>query len=158
MRKPDGIDLTGASFFATNLTWDFAKRLRDAARSRIALKGILTAEDAVLAAEHGVDAIVVSNHGGRVNDGVRATIDTLTEIVAALNGRIPVLIDSGFRRGTDIVKALAICASAVGVGRPYLWGLGAFGQSGVERVLQILRRETETAMRQVGAPKIRSGI
>jgi isopentenyl diphosphate isomerase/L-lactate dehydrogenase-like FMN-dependent dehydrogenase len=82
-------------------------------------------------------------------------MDTLTEIVAALNGRIPVLIDSGFRRGTDIVKALAIGASAVGVGRPYLWGLGAFGQPGVERVLQILRRETETAMRQVGAPTIR---
>ena len=98
---------------------------------------------------------MVSNHGGRVDDGGRATMDALPEIVGALNGRLPVLVDSGFRRGTDIVKALAMGASAVGVGRPYLWGLGAFGQSGVERVLQILRRETEAAMRQVGAPTIR---
>jgi len=156
-RKPnfDGIDLTGASFFATDLTWNFVQRLRDAVRTKIVLKGILTAEDAVLAADHGVDAVVVSNHGGRVDDGGRATMDALPEIVGALNGRLPVLVDSGFRRGTDIVKALAMGASAVGVGRPYLWGLGAFGQPGVERVLQILRRETETAMQQVGAPTIR---
>jgi isopentenyl diphosphate isomerase/L-lactate dehydrogenase-like FMN-dependent dehydrogenase len=83
---------------------------------------------------------VVSNHGGRVDDGGRATMDALPEIVGALNGRVPVLVDSGFRRGTDIVKALAM--GAVGVGRPYLWGLAAFGRLGVERVLQILRRET----------------
>ena len=156
-RKPnfDGIDLTGAKFFATNLTWDFVKRLRDAVRTKVVLKGILTAEDAVLAADRGVDAIVVSNHGGRVDDGGRATIDALPEIIAALNGRIPVLVDSGFRRGTDVVKALAMGATAVGIGRPYLWGLGAFGQPGVERVLQILRRETEAVMRQVGAPTVK---
>jgi isopentenyl diphosphate isomerase/L-lactate dehydrogenase-like FMN-dependent dehydrogenase len=132
-RKPnfDGIDLTGASFFATDLTWNFVQRLRDAVQTKIVLKGILTAEDAVLAADHGVDAVVVSNHGGRVDDGGRATMDALPEIVGALNGRLPVLVDSGFRRGTDIVKALAMGASAVGVGRPYLWGLGAFGQPGV---------------------------
>jgi isopentenyl diphosphate isomerase/L-lactate dehydrogenase-like FMN-dependent dehydrogenase len=157
VRKPnfDGIDLTGVNFFAANLTWDFVRRLRDAVRTRIVLKGITTAEDATLAADHGVDAIVVSNHGGRVDDSGRATIDALAEIVGALHGRLPVLVDSGFRRGTDIVKSLALGAAAVGVGRPYLWGLGAFGQAGVEHVLQILRKETAAAMRQVGAPSLK---
>ena len=99
------------------------------------LKGILAHEDAKLAADAGIDAIVVSNHGGRVEDGVSATIDVLPEIVEAVGGRMPVLVDSGFRRGSDIVKALALGAQAVCIGRPYLWGLGAFGQPGVERVL-----------------------
>src|SRR6185312_250020 len=150
----DGIDLTGVSFNATGLTWDFVRRLRDTVRGRILLKGIMTGEDAALAVEHGVDGLVVSNHGGRVDDGGLATIDALAEIIAAVGGRIPVLIDSGFRRGTDIVKALALGARAVGVGRPCLWGLGAFGQAGVERVLEILRAETRTAMQQIGAPAI----
>ena len=119
------------------------------------LKGILTSEDAKLAAEAGVDAIVVSNHGGRVEDGVSATITVLPEVVEAVGGRMPVLVDSGFRRGSDIVKALAIGAKAVCIGRPYLWGLGAFGQPGVERVLGILRNETRTAMQQLGAPSLR---
>ena len=156
-RKPnfDGIDLTGASFNANALTWDFVKRLRDTVKTRIVLKGILAHEDARLAVEHGVDGIIVSNHGGRNEDSNRATIDILPEILDAVDGRIPVLIDSGFRRGTDIVKALALGARAVCVGRPYLWGLGAFGQPGVERVLEILRTETRAVMRQVGAPSIR---
>jgi isopentenyl diphosphate isomerase/L-lactate dehydrogenase-like FMN-dependent dehydrogenase len=156
-RKPnfDGLDLTGAEFFATNLTWTFVRRLREVVRTRIVLKGIMTGEDAVAAADVGVDAIIVSNHGGRVDDGGRASIDALPVVITAVNGRIPVLVDSGFRRGTDIVKALAIGAAAVGVGRPYLWGLGAFGQAGVERVLQILRREAEAAMRQIGAPSLK---
>ena len=111
---------------------------------KLVLKGILTAEDAKAAVDAGIDAIVVSNHGGRVEDGIDATIDVLPEIVDAVGGRMPVLVDSGFRHGSDIVKALAIGAKAVCIGRPYLWGLGAFGQAGVERVLGILRFETTT--------------
>ena len=151
----DGIDMNGVGFNATQLNWDFVRRMRDTVRTRIVLKGILTREDAVLAVDNGVDGIVVSNHGGRVDDSGRATIDALAEIVDAVGGRIPVLIDSGFRRGTDIVKALALGAQAVCVGRPYLWGLGAFGQPGVERVLEILRTETRAIMQQVGAPSIK---
>jgi 4-hydroxymandelate oxidase len=157
-RKPmfDGLDLAGVnSSIATNMTWDLVKRLRDAVGCKLVLKGILAHEDASLAVKAGVDGIVVSNHGGRVEDSGRSTIDALPEILDAVGGRLPVLIDSGFRRGTDIVKALALGARAVCVGRPYLWGLGAFGQPGVERVLEILRTETRAAMQQLGAPSIR---
>lgn len=155
-RKPnfDGIDMSGVSFNATHLTWDFVKRLRDTVRTKIVLKGILTREDAALAVRNGVDGIIVSNHGGRVEDSGRATIDALPEVVEAVGGAIPVLIDSGFRRGTDIVKALALGARAICIGRPYLWGLGAFGQPGVERALEILRIETRAVMQQVGAPSL----
>jgi 4-hydroxymandelate oxidase len=157
-RKPNfaGIDLAGtSSTIVTNLTWDRIKRLRDMVKVKLVLKGILTAEDAKMAADAGIDAIVVSNHGGRVEDGVGATIDLLPEIVGAVDGRMPVLVDSGFRRGSDIVKALAMGATAVCVGRPYLWGLGAFGQAGVERVLGLLRFETRNAMQQLGAPTLK---
>jgi 4-hydroxymandelate oxidase len=155
-RKPnfDGINVAGVSFNATHLTWDFVKRLRDTVRTKLVLKGILTEEDAALAVDSGVDGIIVSNHGGRVEDSGRATIDALPEIIQAVGGHLPVLVDSGFRRGTDIVKALAIGARAVCIGRPYLWGLGAFGQQGVERVLEILRTETRATMQQIGAPSI----
>jgi 4-hydroxymandelate oxidase len=157
-RKPNftGIDLGGISTtVVTNLTWDLIKRLRDTVKVKLVLKGILAFEDAKLAVDAGIDAIVVSNHGGRVEDGVSATIDVLPEIVEAVGGRMPILVDSGFRRGSDIVKALAMGAQAVCIGRPYLWGLGAFGQPGVERVLGILRAETRTAMQQLGAPSLK---
>jgi len=157
-RKPNfsGIDLGGtSSTVVTNLDWDRIKRLRDMVKVKLVLKGILAFEDAKLAAENGIDAIVVSNHGGRVEDGVGATIEVLPEIVEAVGGRMPILVDSGFRRGSDIVKALAIGAQAVCIGRPYLWGLGAFGESGVERVLGILRAETRNAMQQLGAPSLK---
>jgi 4-hydroxymandelate oxidase len=157
-RKPNfaGIDVAGIdSTGATNLTWDFLKRLRDTAKGRIVVKGILAHEDAILAVGQGLDGIVVSNHGGRAEDSGRSTIDALPEILAAVDGRIPVLVDSGFRRGTDIVKALAMGARGVCIGRPYLWGLGAFGQPGVERVLELLRRETRAALMQVGAPSLK---
>jgi 4-hydroxymandelate oxidase len=157
-RKPNftGIDLGGVSAtVVTNLDWDKIRRLRDMVKVKLVLKGILAFEDAKLAADSGVDAIVVSNHGGRVEDGVSATIDVLPEIVEAVGSRIPVLVDSGFRRGGDIVKALAIGARAVCIGRPYLWGLGAFGESGVERVLAILRAETRNQMAQLGAPSLK---
>jgi 4-hydroxymandelate oxidase len=157
-RKPNftGIDLAGTSSTSvSNLTWDSIKRLREMVRVKLLLKGILTAEDAKMAADIGVDGIVVSNHGGRVEDGVAATIDALPEVVAAVGGRIPVLVDSGFRHGSDIVKALALGAKAVCVGRPYLWGLGAFGEAGVARVLGLLRYETRLAMQQLGAPTLK---
>jgi 4-hydroxymandelate oxidase len=157
-RKPNfsGIDLGGVSgTVVTNLNWDLIKRLRDLVKVKLVLKGILAFEDAKIAADSGIDAIVVSNHGGRVEDGVGATIEVLPEIVEAIAGRIPVLVDSGFRRGSDIIKALAIGAKAVCIGRPYLWGLGAFGEPGVERVLAILRAETRNAMQQLGAPSVK---
>jgi len=157
-RKPNfaGIDVGGVPGTASpNLTWDFIKRLRDTVRTRIVLKGILASEDAKLAVETGIDALIVSNHGGRAEDGGTSTIEALPEILEAVSGRMPVLVDSGFRRGTDIVKALAMGARAVCIGRPHLWGLGAFGQPGVERVLEILRAEVRAAMQQVGAPSIK---
>jgi 4-hydroxymandelate oxidase len=157
-RKPNfsGIDLGGVSgTVVTNLNWDLIKRLRDLVKVKLVLKGILAFEDAKIAADSGIDAIVVSNHGGRVEDGVSATIEVLPEIVEASAGRIPVLVDSGFRRGSDIIKALAIGAKAVCIGRPYLWGHGAFGEPGVERVLAILRAETRNAMQQLGAPSVK---
>ena len=157
-RRPnfEGIDISDpASLNITNLTWDSIERLRESTKMKIVLKGILTHEDAALATDNGIDAIIVSNHGGRVVDSGRATIEILPEIVEAVGGRIPVLVDSGFRRGTDIIKALAMGAQAVCIGRPYLWGLGAFGQPGVERVLEILRNETRAVMQQVGAPSIK---
>jgi 4-hydroxymandelate oxidase len=152
----EGIDLSRLeSMLSSNLTWDFVRRLRDATRMKVVLKGILTGEDAKLSVENGVDGIVVSNHGGRGEDSGGATIDALPEVVQAVGGRIPVLIDSGFRRGTDILKALALGANAVCIGRPYLWGLGAFGQAGVERVLELMRTEFEIAMRQCGVRSVK---
>jgi isopentenyl diphosphate isomerase/L-lactate dehydrogenase-like FMN-dependent dehydrogenase len=118
------------------------------------LKGIQTAEDAKLCQEHGVDGIYVSNHGGRSAETCRATIDSLAEVVDAVGNRIPVMVDSGFRRGTDIYKALALGARMVGIGRPFIYGLAAFGQEGVERVLDILRAELQLIMRQCGTPTI----
>jgi 4-hydroxymandelate oxidase len=157
-RKPnfDGIDLSGVTGLnAPNLTWDSIKRLRDTVKMKIVLKGILAREDAKLAVDCGIDGIIVSNHSGRMVDSGRATIEVLPEIIEAVGSRMPVLVDSGFRRGTDIIKALAMGAQAVCIGRPYLWGLGAFGQPGVDRVLEILRKETRAAMQQVGAPSIK---
>ena len=151
-----GLDISGLSHTqSSNMTWDFLKRLRDTTKMKIVLKGVLAHEDAVLAADAGMDAIIVSNHGGRSEDSGRSTIDALPEIVEAVRGRMPILVDSGFRRGTDIVKALAVGAQAVCIGRPYIWGLGAFGQPGVERVLELLRVELYAAMQQVGAPTVK---
>lgn len=155
-RKPmfDGLDLSSVSDYGDpSMTWDYVKRMRDAVPSmKLVIKGIVTREDATIALAQGVDAIVVSNHGGRAEDSLRSTIESLPEVLQGTAGRIPVLVDSGFRRGTDVIKAMALGATAVGFGRPYLWGLAAFGQPGVEMVLTILRRETELAMRQMGAP------
>ena len=148
-----GLDVSGlTNTQSSNMTWDFLKRLRDTTKMKIVLKGILAHEDAKLAVERGMDGIIVSNHGARSEDSGRSTIDALPEILAAVGGKMPVLVDSGFRRGTDICKALALGATAVCVGRPYIWGLGAFGQPGVERVLELLRIELRAIMQQAGAP------
>ncbi len=151
-----GLDLTGLrNTQSSAMTWEFFKRLRDTTKMKIVIKGILAWEDAVLAADNGIDAIIVSNHGARSEDSGRSTIDALPEIVDAVKGRMPILVDSGFRRGSDIVKALSMGATAVCVGRPYIWGLGAFGQPGVERVLELLRIELYGMMQQVGAPTVK---
>ena len=153
----DGLDVSKVTgLYTPGLTWDFVKRLKDATKMKLVLKGIVGGEDAEIALEHGVDGIVVSNHGGRAEESLRPTIECLPEVVAAVKGRIPVLVDGGIRRGTDIFKALALGATAVGFGRPQGWGLAAFGQPGVEAVLTILRREFETIMRQAGTPSIRN--
>jgi isopentenyl diphosphate isomerase/L-lactate dehydrogenase-like FMN-dependent dehydrogenase len=150
-----GLDISGAkSNSPADLTWDFVDRLKDATSMKLLLKGIVTGEDAALAVEHGVEGLVISNHGGRAEESGRSTIECLPEVAEAVAGRIPVLIDGGFRRGTDVFKALALGADAVGIGRPYLWGLAAFGQPGVEAVLTILRRELEMVMRQAGTTTV----
>jgi isopentenyl diphosphate isomerase/L-lactate dehydrogenase-like FMN-dependent dehydrogenase len=144
----DGIDLSaiGGGGESSNLSWETVRRMRDVTKMKIVLKGILRAEDAELAVQNGIDGIIVSNHGGRGEDSGRSTIDALPEIIAAVNGRMTVLIDSGFRRGTDVVKALALGAQAAGIARPYLWGLGAFG---------LMRIETRAAMQQCGVRSVR---
>jgi 4-hydroxymandelate oxidase len=151
----DGADLSGiTSIRSSAMSWDYIKRLRDVTKLKMVLKGIMAWEDAKIASAAGIDAIIVSNHGGRADENGRSTIEALGEIIDAA-GAMPVLVDSGFRRGTDIVKALCMGAKGVGVGRPYLWGLGAFGQPGVERALELLRLELLAAMQQVGAPSLK---
>jgi isopentenyl diphosphate isomerase/L-lactate dehydrogenase-like FMN-dependent dehydrogenase len=145
-----GLDLTGFQMNPSSLTWDFVDRVRKITKMKFLLKGLESREDAKLAVEHGVDGIIVSNHGGRSMETMKPTIESLPEVLEAVNGRIPVFVDGGIRRGSDAIKALALGAKAVGIGRPYLWGLSAFGQPGVERVLEILNGELVLAMRQCG--------
>jgi isopentenyl diphosphate isomerase/L-lactate dehydrogenase-like FMN-dependent dehydrogenase len=135
-------------------TWAYVDRLKKMTSMKLLLKGLDNAEDAKLAVEHGVDGILLSNHGGRATETLRATIECLPEVVDAVNGRIPVLIDGGFRRGSDVYKALALGARAAGIGRPYIYGLSAFGQPGVEKVIDLLRAELRLVMRQCGTPSI----
>jgi len=146
----DGIDMGGVNTHNPAMDWAFVDRLRKLVSVRLMIKGIDTHEDARLAVEHGFDGILVSNHGGRATETLRSTLESLPEVVAAAGTRIPVFVDSGFRRGTDAFKALALGAKAVGVGRPFLWGLGAFGQAGVDRVLEILQGELKLVMGNCG--------
>ena len=149
-----GLDMKGFGMNPASLDWAFVDKLRKFTKMKIVLKGIEAPEDAKLAVEHGVDGVLVSNHGGRAMETGRATIEDLPEVVDAVNGRIPVFVDGGIRRGSDALKALALGAKAVGIGRPYLWALTSFGQSGVERVLDILNAELRLAMRQCGMPTL----
>jgi len=140
--------------FDPSLTWEALDWLRDLTRLPLVVKGLLTAEDARLAVEHGVSGIVVSNHGGRQLDSVAATCDALPEVAAAVAGQAEVFVDGGIRRGTDILKAIALGARAVLIGRPYLWGLAVAGEDGVRRVLNLLRDEFRLSMALAGCPKI----
>src|SRR5208283_1402957 len=151
----DGIDMSHvASMQSSNMTWEFIQRMRDTTKMKLIVKGILTEEDAALCLKYGVDGIHVSNHGGRSEDGGRGAIECLPEVARVAKGKLPIIFDSGVRRGTDIFKALAMGASGVCISRPYLWGLGAFGEPGVERVLEILREELSAIMQQMGTPAI----
>ena len=142
--------LTGGGINPATATWEHVDRLKKLTKMKLVLKGIETREDAKLCREHGVDGILVSNHGGRATEDLRPTIESLPEVIEGAGNGIPVMVDGGFRRGTDIYKALALGARAVGIGRPYVYGLTAFGQEGVERVLDILRGELQRTMRQCG--------
>jgi isopentenyl diphosphate isomerase/L-lactate dehydrogenase-like FMN-dependent dehydrogenase len=135
-------------------TWEFVDRLKAATTMKVWIKGIVTSEDAQIALQHGVDGLFVSNHGGRADNTLRATITSLPEVVEGAGGRIPIICDGGFRRGTDVFKAIALGASSIGIGRPYIWGLGAFGQEGVEMVLTLLRNEFELVMKQMGTTSV----
>jgi 4-hydroxymandelate oxidase len=150
----EGIDMTGVQGQNPAMTWEFVDRLRKAVTVKLFIKGIDTREDAALCLEHGIDGILVSNHGGRSTETLRPTIQALPEVAAAVGNRIPVYVDGGVRRGTDVFKALALGAKAVGIGRPFLWGLGAFGQAGVDRVLEILQGELKLAMGNCGAQNV----
>ncbi|HEY2383533.1 MAG TPA: alpha-hydroxy acid oxidase [Terriglobia bacterium] len=150
-----GINTQGLGLTSPSLTWDFIKRLKDVTKMKVVIKGLETREDASQAIEHGADGIIVSNHGGRATETGRGTIECLPEVVQAVRGRIPVIVDGGVRRGTDVFKALAVGATAVGIGRPYIWGLGAFGQQGVERVLDILNNELRLAMAGCGTRTVK---
>jgi 4-hydroxymandelate oxidase len=150
--RPMTSNLTMPGGRGTNaaMDWAFVERLRKFWKGTFIIKGIDGREDARLCIEHGIDGILVSNHGGRSTETGRATIEALPEVVAEVGGRVPVFVDGGVRRGTDVFKALALGATAVGIGRPFLWGLGAFGQAGVDRVLEILQGELKLVMGNCG--------
>jgi (S)-2-hydroxy-acid oxidase len=152
-----GLDVSRVTGLAPpDLTPQFLDRVRGVVKTRLIVKGVVTGEDAAIAMKHGADAIVVSNHGGRNEETLRATLDCLPEVVRVTRGRVPILFDGGVRRGTDVFKAIALGATAVGIGRPQAWGLAAFGQPGVEAVIDILNRELTGIMRQAGTPTIAS--
>jgi 4-hydroxymandelate oxidase len=146
----DGINMTGVLRQNPAMDWAFADRIRKSWKGTFFIKGIDTREDARLCVEHGIDGILVSNHGGRSTETGRATIEALPEVVAEVGSRLTVFVDGGVRRGTDVFKALALGAKAVGIGRPFLWGLGAFGQAGVDRVLEIMQGELKLVMGNCG--------
>ena len=150
----EGILPDGVGFLDPGMTWDMIDWLKSNCDMKIVVKGIVTKEDAALAKARGVDGIIVSNHGGRQLESNRATIDCLPEIVAEIKNEIPVVIDGGIRRGTDIFKALALGATAVCIGRPFCWGLGALGQQGVEMALDILKAELIRDMQLAGTISI----
>ena len=152
-----GLDVSKVTGLApAGITPAYLDQLRALVKGKLIIKGVMEGTDAALAVEHGADAVVISNHGGRNEETLRATVDCLPEVAAAVRGRVPIFIDGGIRRGTDIFKALALGATAVGIGRPQVWGLAAFGQPGVEAVIDILNRELTTIMRQAGTPTIAS--
>jgi (S)-mandelate dehydrogenase len=137
-----------------SLNWEDVKEIRSLWPGKLLIKGILAPQDASLAVEHGADGVVVSNHGGRNLDSAVATIDALPEVLGAVGGRVPVLIDGGFTRGSDVIKAVAMGASAVMVGRATLWGVASAGQVGAARALAIFKEELDRVLGQVGCKQI----
>ncbi|MFM7062885.1 MAG: alpha-hydroxy acid oxidase [Actinomycetes bacterium] len=149
----DGAGLKGfATAFDPSLDWSALEWLADVGGLPVLVKGVLTAEDARRSVEHGAAGVWVSNHGGRQLDGDPATVEALTEVVDAVDGRVPVVLDGGVRTGSDVVVALCLGATAVAVGRPVLWGLASAGQPGAARALELLQTQTVDAVRQLGAP------
>jgi isopentenyl diphosphate isomerase/L-lactate dehydrogenase-like FMN-dependent dehydrogenase len=138
------------------LTWEYLDRARGLVKGKLLIKGIMRGDEAADCVRHGADGVIVSNHGGRDEESLRSTIECLPDVVAACRGRVPVLVDGGIRRGTDVFKALALGASAVGIGRPQIWGLAPYGQAGVEAILDIYARELRAIMRQAGTPSVAS--
>jgi isopentenyl diphosphate isomerase/L-lactate dehydrogenase-like FMN-dependent dehydrogenase len=136
-------------------TWDWVKRLQDSTTMKVFIKGIVTREDAEMAVQQRIKGMFVSNHGGRAENSTRATVLALPEVIAGVRGRVPVILDGGIRRGTDIFKGLALGATATGIGRPYIWGLASFGQEGVETVLALLSKEFQMTMRQAGTLSVK---
>lgn len=165
--RASGRSMTGAGNTAWNpygvsdimgpgLTWNHLDEVRRLFKGPMLMKGVVTVEDARLALEHGIDGLIVSNHGGRALDYGPSTLEALPGVVEAVRGRVPVLIDSGFRRGSDVFKALALGAKAVMLGRATRWGLGAFGALGVQKVLEIVQAELIVAMKRAGRPTLAS--
>ena len=150
----DAMGALGSLKNADTATWNDVKRVRDMTKMKLILKGIMAREDGELAVKTGVDAIMVSNHGAHEDAGGRGTLDVLPEVVAGVAGKIPVFIDCGIRSGTDIFKALALGATATGIGRAYAWALASFGTDGVSTVIELLRRELQVTMAQTGATSI----
>jgi glycolate oxidase len=151
--KPWRVRATGHEFQAA-LSWDHVKRFKDRHAIPLALKGIATAEDAAIACEHGVDIVYVSNHGGRQLDHGRGTLEVLPEVVAAVASRASVIVDGGILRGTDVVKAIAVGARAVGIGRLACLGLAAAGQAGLVRTLELLEDEVRTCLGLLGVDRL----
>lgn len=156
LRKPafEGLDTSRVRDLQKSYSWDYVDRLRATTKKPLLAKGIMSAEDALTALKHGCDGIIVSNHGGRAEESLTPTVEVLPEILKAVNGKAPVIVDGGIRRGSDVFKALALGATMVGIGRPYIWGLGAFGQAGVETAMRLIDEELAQAMRQCGAAHI----
>ena len=152
--KKENLDalITNETIFNASMTWDIIDWIRRHCKMKLVLKGIMTEEDALLAIKHNVDGIIVSNHGGRQLESDLSTIECLEEVITAVNGKIPVMIDGGIRRGSDIFKAMALGANAVCIGRAFIYGLAANGQKGVEEVLEILQEELVRTMQLAGLP------
>lgn len=151
----DGVDLTRTKTLGDpKLTWDYVRLVRGWTKKPVIVKGVMSGHDAEQALAHGADGLVVSNHGGRAEESLIGAIDVLPEIVTAVRKRVPVLIDGGFRRGPDVFKALGLGASAVCIGRPYIWGLSAYGQLGVETAMRLIDEELISTMRQAGLGRV----
>jgi (S)-2-hydroxy-acid oxidase len=155
LRRPafEGLDTAKVRDLQFSYGWDYVSRLREVTKKPLLAKGIMSAADARLALKHGCDGIIVSNHGGRAEESLVGTLEVLPEVVKAA-GKAPVIVDGGIRRGTDVFKALALGATMVGIGRPYIWGLGAFGEAGAQTAMRLIDEELAQAMRQCGAANL----